>query len=138
MAGIEDMIGGLLGGQGGAGGIDAAQLQSMAGPLMDMVNQNGGLEGILGKLQSGGLGDIVGSWLGQGANAPVSADQISAALGDDNVSQMASQAGVSPDQITGGLSEMLPGLVDQLSPNGELPSTDQLSSILGGLLGGGK
>jgi len=138
MAGIEDVLGGLTGGQGGAGGMDLSQLQSMAGPLMEMVNQNGGLEGILAKLQSGGLGDLVSSWLGQGANAPISPDQLSQALGADNVAQMASQAGVSPEQVSTDLSTMLPGLVDQLSPNGELPSADDLGSMLGGLFGGGK
>ena len=138
MAGIEDILGGLTGAQGGAGGMDLGQLQSMAGPLMEMVNQNGGLEGILAKLQSGGLGDLVSSWLGQGANAPVSPDQLSQALGADNVAQMASEAGVSPEQVSADLSTMLPGLVDQLSPNGELPSADDLSSILGGLFGGSK
>lgn len=151
MAGLEDLLGGLLGG-GAEGGLDVSQLQSMAGPIMEQINAQGGLPALLEKLQSGGLGDVVGSWLGQGANAPISGDQISQALNPDTLSNIASQTGLSVDQVSEGIGQIIPGVVDQLSPNGQLPTSaddlssilgqlpggDQLGGLLGGLLGGGK
>jgi len=133
MAGLDDLLG-ALGGAGGEG-IDLAALQQQAGPLLEMLGQSGGLQGILDQLQAGGLGDVVNSWLGQGANSPISVDQLAGALGGEQVASAAGAAGVSPDDLLGQLGSLLPGVVDQLSPNGQLPSADQLSGILGGLLG---
>ncbi len=139
MAGINDLLGGLLGGatSGGqaAGGLDLSQLQSMVGPAMEAINQNGGISGVLEKLQSSGLGDVVNSWLGQGANSPISADQLSSVLGSDTINNIAGASGLSAEQISSGLSSVLPSVVDQASPNGQL-DVSQLQGMLGGLLGG--
>lgn len=154
MAGIEDLVGGLMGGASsggqGAGGLDLAQLQSLAGPILEQINAQGGLPALLEKLQSGGLGDVVASWLGTGANAAISPDQISQVLSPDALSQIAGQSGLSVDQVSAGIGQILPGMVDQLSPTGQLPTStddlgallgqipggDQLGGLLGGLLGG--
>ena len=81
----------------------------------------GGLGGIVGKLQQGGLGDQVSSWLGAGANLPVSADQLRGALGNQQVRELAGHLGLPVDQALEYLSSHLPGMVDQASPNGTLP-----------------
>ena len=83
--------------------------------------QQGGLAGLLEKLRSGGLAEVVQSWIGTGANQPVSPDQLNTALGEQQVGQLAGAAGMAPQQLLALLSQHLPGLVDQLSPGGELP-----------------
>ena len=134
MAGIEDMLGSLTG-SGSSSGLDITQLQSMLGPAMEAINAQGGLSALLEKLQSGGLGDMVGSWLGQGQNVPLSADQLTNELGADTIGEIAGESGLSTEQVTDGLSSSLPEVVDQLSPNGQLPDTNDLQSMLGALLG---
>jgi uncharacterized protein YidB (DUF937 family) len=83
----------------------------------------GDLQGLATQLQQGGLGNQVQSWLGGGANLPVSPDQLRAALGSDQVKELAQHFGVSPDAALKLLSEHLPGVIDQASPNGVLPSS---------------
>jgi uncharacterized protein YidB (DUF937 family) len=77
----------------------------------------------------------VQSWISTGANQPVSGDQLSAALGSDVVGQLAGQAGVSQQEAGDQLSQLLPQIVDQLSPNGQLPDAGSLGGMLGQLLG---
>ena len=82
----------------------------------------GDLKGMVDKLQQGGLGAQVQSWLGNGSNMPVTADQLRAALGDEHVKQLAEQFGVPVDKVLSLLSEHLPQAVDQASPDGTLQS----------------
>lgn len=123
------------GGQGGAGG---DMLMRVLGGLLNQSGGAGGLAGLVQQLQQGGLGDVVQSWVGTGQNLPVSAEQLHAALGGDQVSAMAQEAGVPQDDLMAQLSQMLPGVVDKLTPNGELPAggTGNISDMLGGLIGG--
>lgn len=115
------------------GGLDPQMLIAIVGSLLA---SSGGLQGLLAKLQSGGLGDAVQSWIGTGANQPVSGDQLGSALGPDLMGMIASQLGGSPAQASGTLADLLPGLIDQLSPKGQLPADNDLGG-LGALLGGG-
>lgn len=94
------------------------------------VGGSGGLEDIISKLASSGLGDQVASWLSNGANKPVRADQLSSALGSDTLKQFADMAGIDLGQAGAALAGMLPGLIDQLSPDGKAASGDALSSLL--------
>jgi uncharacterized protein YidB (DUF937 family) len=95
-----------------------------------------GLGGVLSALQSGGLGDVVSSWVGTGANKAISPAQVRAALGSEKVSQFAKQAGVNPSEASSALAAMLPQLVDKLSPDGKLPDAQGLDGLIGKLLGG--
>ena len=124
------------GGQGGAGGGD--MLMRVLGGLLNPSGGAGGLAGLVQQLQQGGLGDAVQSWVGHGQNLPVSPEQLHAALGGDQVSAMAQEAGVPQDDLMAQLSQMLPGVVDKLTPNGELPAggTGNIGDMLGGLIGG--
>ncbi|MGM9424764.1 YidB family protein [Hydrogenophaga sp. MI9] len=121
------------GGQGGLGGIDPQVLMGIVGMLM---NQSGGLSGILAKLQQGGLGDAAASWVGTGANHPVSADALGSALGPDLMGMIAGQLGGNHQQAAGTMADLLPGLIDQLTPQGQLPADNGMGA-LGALLGGG-
>ena len=91
--------------------------------------------------ETGGLGDIVNSWIGTGANQAVDPSALGNAFGSDQIANIANQSGVSVDEVQQGLSNLLPGLVDKISPNGQLPDANSLNDILGqlgGLLGGSK
>ncbi len=126
MSGLD--IGGLLQGLGGSGGKGA-----MDG-LGALLGKTGGLGGLLSQLQGSGLADQVQSWIGTGENKPVTAQQIQQALGDDEVAAVAGKAGVSKDEAASGIADMLPQLVDKLSPDGKLPDIGPLDDMLGKFL----
>ena len=87
----------------------------------------GGLGGLLNKLQQGGLGNVTNSWVGSGQNQPVSPSQLGSALGPNIVKTISQMSGVSEDELTKQLSQVLPGVVDKLTPNGRLPTVAELS-----------
>jgi len=93
---------------------------------------------LIGQFTSKGLGDVVSSWVGTGKNLPVSADQIQKALGDDTINSLTSKLGMDKNALTKQLSNMLPEVVDKLTPKGKVPQGDILSQgmdLLGGLFG---
>lgn len=148
---LGDMAGSLLGGQSAAGAGDAQQMiggllkqfggqgstNGLLAAAVSLLQQQGGIEALVAKFQSGGLGDVVQSWVGTGANAPVTAGQLERVLGHDAVAAVASQAGVSTQQAAGGLAAVLPELVNQLTPGGAVPgnSGDLLGTVVGMLRG---
>ena len=87
----------------------------------------GGLGGLLNKLQQGGLGNVTNSWVGSGQNQPVSPSQLGSALGPNIVKTISQMSGISEDELTKQLSQVLPGVVDKLTPNGRLPTVAELS-----------
>jgi uncharacterized protein YidB (DUF937 family) len=90
----------------------------------------GGLGGLVNKLQQGGLGDVVNSWVGSGQNQPVSPSQLGSALGPSILKTVSQVTGLSEDDLTKQLSQVLPGLVDKLTPNGKLPTVAELSKMM--------
>ena len=90
----------------------------------------GGLGGLVNKLQQGGLGDVVNSWVGSGQNQPVSPSQLGSALGPSILKTVSQLTGLSEDDLTKQLSQFLPGLVDKLTPNGRLPTVAELSKMM--------
>jgi uncharacterized protein YidB (DUF937 family) len=89
-----------------------------------------GLGGLLDKLQQGGLRNATNSWVGSGQNHPVSSNQLSSALGPDLIKALAQRSGLSEEDVSNQLSQVLPGLVDKLTPNGRLPTVAELSQML--------
>ena len=118
---------------GAAGGMDP---QMLIGVVMTLINQAGGLQGLLAKLQAGGLGEATQSWVGTGANRPVSPDQLGGALGPDLMEMIARQMGGNSQQASSTMADLLPELIDRLTPQGQVPSDNGLGG-LGALLGGG-
>jgi uncharacterized protein YidB (DUF937 family) len=108
------------------GALGEAEQSALPGVLGRLLGQTslGSLGGLLQQLQQGGLGGQVASWLGNGANLPVSADQLRAALGNEQLQQMARQAGLPVDQLLAMLSQHLPQTVDRMSPHGSLQEPD--------------
>jgi uncharacterized protein YidB (DUF937 family) len=89
----------------------------------------GGLGGLLDKLQNGGAGSAANSWVGSGQNQPVSPGQLGSALGPDIIKTLAQRSGLSEEELTKQLSQILPGVVDKLTPQGRLPTMAELSEM---------
>jgi uncharacterized protein YidB (DUF937 family) len=104
------------------GQLGAAVLPAVLSEVMGSGGQ-GGLNAIVAKLEQAGLGDQVKSWIGNGQNLPITADQIRQVLGNDTVRQLAAKYNIPVDQISEVLAHQLPLAVDQASPNGKLPHT---------------
>jgi uncharacterized protein YidB (DUF937 family) len=88
----------------------------------------GGLTNLVQSFQNAGHGDVVNSWVGSGPNQPIQPAQVGAALGQQTISDLAKQAGVSEQDLLNQLAQSLPGLVDRLSPNGRLPTQAELAA----------
>ena len=94
--------------------------------VSNLIQENGGVGGLVEKFQQGGLGDIVSSWVGTGANLPVSAEQIQSVLDGSQLGELASRLGIDPQQAAEMASQYLPSIVDRLTPNGEIPAGGDL------------
>jgi uncharacterized protein YidB (DUF937 family) len=103
--GLGDRFGGSMGAFAGG----------MAGGLLA-----GGLRDLLGRFQQNGYGDVAQSWIGTGPNQSISTDELQHALGTDTVSSLAQEAGLSDIDVLTGLSQDLPGAVDDLTPTGDI------------------
>ena len=121
---LDSIAGAVMGKLGGTEG-------GMAQIALDMFNQHGGLNGVLDKLKTSGLGDQVASWVGTGENQAVSPDQISSALGSSQIAELAAKFGISPDVLSGQLAQHLPDVINKLTPHGEVPtdSGNMLTSV---------
>jgi uncharacterized protein YidB (DUF937 family) len=89
----------------------------------------GGLGGLLDKLQKGGLASAASSWVGSGQNQPVSPGQLGSALGPDVIKMLAARTGLPEEELTKQLSQILPGVVNNLTPAGRLPTLAELSQL---------
>jgi uncharacterized protein YidB (DUF937 family) len=113
---------------------DGNQLMAMLTGLLNNP-EIGGIDGLVSAFQKNGLGDVVASWISNNTNLPISAEQIQSVLGQGPLQDVASKMGLSSGDVASALSERLPGLVDQLTPNGQLPSGDLMAQGLGMLKG---
>ncbi|MFM7330838.1 MAG: YidB family protein [Brachymonas sp.] len=122
---LDSVLGAVMGGAqqqaGGAGGGLAALLPVVTEMLAN-GGQQGGLGGLMEKFNQAGMGDVMGSWVGKGENMPISADQLSQVLGSGAIGDIAAKLGVDANQAGGMLSQVLPGLIDQLTPDGQAPA----------------
>ena len=133
---LDQVLGGLMGGGGNS------PMQSVLMGLLSGNNNQGnaaqtgnpgagnmaaGLGGLVSSFQQAGLGNIVQSWIGNGANHPVSPDQLQNVLGQGQVQNMASQAGMPPSDFLSQLSQHLPHAVNAMTPNGQLPNEGSVS-----------
>jgi len=117
MGGLGDLLKGPLGG-------------ILAGASAGSV-VNGGLSDLLNQFRQSGHGDVAGSWVGNGPNRPISPADLSKALGTDQINTLMSQSGLSRDELlTGLLSDQLPRVVDHLTPNGRMPTDEEMSRLV--------
>lgn len=109
---------------------------SLVQGILGMVSQHeGGLAGLVQSFQDKGLGEVAASWVGTGSNLPISAEQIQNVLGGEQLGALASKFGLSSEDVSGRLSELLPQVVDKLTPNGQVEGSLDMGSALGMLQG---
>jgi uncharacterized protein YidB (DUF937 family) len=114
------------------------QTQSLAAGVLNMLQNSstGGLSGLVDKFQQSGLGDAVASWIGTGENKAVSPEQVVTALGQEQVNDLAKQAGIPEEKGAEVLSQVLPSVVNEMTPDGKLPESHQLGTLAKVVLGG--
>ena len=105
---LDGVLGGLVGGE-------------MATVVNQFVERHGGVQGIVTQMQQQGLGNTVKSWVENGANQPISADQVHAAFGPDVIAGLAAKVGMQPNDLAAKLAQVLPQVVDKLTPHGVVP-----------------
>jgi uncharacterized protein YidB (DUF937 family) len=106
------LLDGVMGGVVGAG---------LTHVVSGLIEKHGGLQGVLAQFEKQGLGDTVKSWIGTGANLPISPDQVRASLGPDLLQQLAAKTGLSVGDLAQKLAQVLPQTVDKMTPEGVLP-----------------
>lgn len=110
---------------GAVAGDKMKQFQS----VIDWVENQGGLTGMMAKFNEQGLGAIVSSWIGEGENLPVDASQLSQVFGPLNIQELAQNIDLDPQSTTDLIAKYLPRIVDGATPNGEIPEHFDLESI---------
>ena len=116
------MLDGLLGSLLGNRTTDGTQQNPLLQAALELLQQNGGLQGILARFQQAGYGAQADSWVSTGQNQPISADSLSQVLGHGQLGEIAQQLGLSHGDAAGGLAAMLPQLIDKLTPQGQVPA----------------
>lgn len=106
------MFDGLLGGIVGA---------SMVTVVNGVLEKHGGLQGVVNEFERNGLGPTVRSWVSTGPNQPISPEEVQRALGPDLLQQLSQKSGVSVQDLSSKLAEVLPQAVDKMTPNGAIP-----------------
>lgn len=130
---LDSVLGSLMGGGQQGGSNPLLQI------AMQMLTKQGGGSGgagglgdLMGMFQKAGMGDQLNSWISTGDNMPINGDQLTQALGSDKIRDIAGQLGMGHGDVAGGLAKMLPELINQITPNGQVP---QDHNVIGDLLG---
>ena len=125
--GLGGALGGALGGGGGLGDVLKGGLGGLlAGGAAGSV-LSGGLGDLLNQLQQGGHGETANTWVGKGENKPIAPGDLANALGADQIQSLSAQSGLSRDELLSGLSQYLPKVIDHLTPDGRLPTENEIS-----------
>ncbi len=135
---MSGIIGSLLSGVLGQGGATASPLNSILQEVMSTPDAQGqtGVAAIMSRFQASGLGAQAQSWLGSGANMPITADHIEQAFSPDQIAAWSEKTGATPDTIKQMLAEALPHAVDHVSPDGQVPAQgSDLTGMLEGFAG---
>jgi uncharacterized protein YidB (DUF937 family) len=149
MSGLDDILGGLMEGKGESGGLGGV-LGGLTGdsegsgggrggtmgallPILAGFLASGGLSKIMGGLKANGLSAQADSWVGTGANQPVSGRDVEQAMGQEQIHQIAQQLGVSESEAADAVAQALPEVVDKVSPKGEMPAEQDLDAAFDNL-----
>jgi uncharacterized protein YidB (DUF937 family) len=129
---MDGGVGGLLG--GGLGAMLPALLPSLLGMLGGASKPGqSGMHQLLDGMHAQGMGGVADSWVGTGDNQPIAPAQVEQALGADKVQQLSAESGLPPEQVSQGVAAILPGLVNHLTPDGQVPSAEQVQKAVAGL-----
>jgi len=129
---LDGLLGRVLQGAGTNAGQGGNPLVHMA---LLLLQQNGGIEGVLAKLQQAGYGATGQSWIGTGANQPIDADALTRIFGHGQLGALAQSLGINPQDAAGGLAQVLPHVVDHMTPTGGVPDNtgDMIAEALSAL-----
>jgi len=105
---LDGILGGVVGGE-------------MATVVNSFIERHGGVQGIVTQMQQQGFGPTVKSWVGTGPNQPITADQVHQAFGQGTIAELAAKAGLTPQELSQKLSQVLPQVIDKLTPTGHIP-----------------
>jgi uncharacterized protein YidB (DUF937 family) len=125
MAFLDDLVEKVTGAVKGSQGQQEGLLAGVMGLLTN--KETGGLEGLIQAFNQKGLGDVISSWVGTGNNAAITPEQIQEVLGSDMIKQLSEKSGASIDAAKAQLAELLPTLIDKLTPEGKVPEGDLLN-----------
>jgi uncharacterized protein YidB (DUF937 family) len=106
---------------------DGSQNSLVTAVLSILSSQSGGLSGLVQQFAANGFGQVVNSWVSTGKNLPITSEQLQTALGSEQIQAIAAKAGISPETAQSSLTQLLPQLVDHLTPDGEVPQGDLMS-----------
>lgn len=135
--GLGDILGGMLGGRGAApgagtsggglggllsGGLGGLLAGGAAGSIL-----SGGLGGLLNQFQQHGQGDVANSWVSRGPNQNISESDLAKSIGSEDLDVLSQHTGLPRDELLSGLSRELPGAIDELTPDGRVPTADEAS-----------
>jgi uncharacterized protein YidB (DUF937 family) len=123
---LDSLLGGVLGGNRGVGvNADGSAPQNpMMAIVLQLLQQNGGIQGVLAKFQQAGYAEHAQSWVSTGQNMPISADVLAKVLGSGQLGAIAQNLGMDSGAAAGGLASMLPHVIDQLTPHGSIPQDE--------------
>jgi len=113
---LDGMIGGMVG-------------AALVPVVNNLLQQHGGVQGIVDQFQSKGLGGLANQWVGTGPNPPITSDHVENVFGAQMIAQMAAKAGMSPAELSAKLAQVLPHTVDALTPNGVLPPAGSAANM---------
>jgi uncharacterized protein YidB (DUF937 family) len=117
---LDGLLGNALGGLLRSDGQQSPLLQM----ALQLLQQNGGIQGVLDKFRQAGYADQAASWQGTGQNMPIEGSALQQVLGSGAIGQIAQELGMSHADAAGGLAQMLPQLIDKFTPNGQVPGND--------------
>lgn len=120
MSFLGNLVSQELGNLGGGKGAMVLAIVQM------LQNRQGGVQGLVQAFEQQGMGSAIQSWIGNGQNQQVSPEQVTQTLGQDQVQQVADQAGISHQEASSGIAALLPQIIDKLTPNGQVPQQNDL------------
>jgi len=118
---LDGLLGNVLGGMLGGNAAGNQSRNPLIAAALQMLQQNGGIQGVLGKFQQAGYGEQAQSWVSTGRNLPIDADALRQMLGDGQLGQIAQRLGMSHGEAADGLASALPQIIDQMTPQGSVP-----------------
>ena len=119
---LDGILGSMMGGMMGGPGAPGAQAQNpWLRMALQILQQNGGIEGILARMRQAGYGQQAQSWIGTGQNMPIDPSVLSQIFGREQMGQIAQQMGTSREEAQGELAQVLPRVVDEMTPQGQVP-----------------
>lgn len=136
---LDSVLGAVAAAKGPGGALGQGAQPDLMSAVIGMLangSEQGGLGGLVAKFQQAGLGEVVNSWISTGQNLPVSPEQLGQVLGQDKLAGLAQQLGLPQGDLMGQLSQMLPQVVDQLTPTGQAPQggLGSVADLLGMLM----